>query len=32
LSQGDIAGAAQFVELHVLHNIEAAAQLYRSIQ
>jgi len=28
LSQGDITGAAQFIEKHVLHNIEAAAQLY----
>ena len=32
LSQGDIAGAAQFIEMHVIHNIEAAAQLYRSLQ
>lgn len=32
LSQADIAGAAQFIEMHVLHNIEAAAQLYRSMQ
>jgi DNA-binding GntR family transcriptional regulator len=28
LSQGDITGAAQFIETHVLNNIEAAAQLF----
>jgi DNA-binding GntR family transcriptional regulator len=28
LSQGDISGAAQFIETHVLKNIEAAAQLF----
>jgi DNA-binding GntR family transcriptional regulator len=28
LSQGDITGAAQFIETHVLKNIEAAAQLF----
>jgi DNA-binding GntR family transcriptional regulator len=29
LSQGDITGAAQFIDKHVLNNIEAAAQLYQ---
>lgn len=29
LSQGDITGAAQFIDKHVLNNIEAASQLYQ---